>query len=71
MPRKRSLPSPDLRPNWRDPAMPVNRDYRMGDGLVKTVVDPDYEHRYRAHMMEAAPHPHWKDDPSYNWSKKK
>lgn len=57
--------------DWRDPDMPVLRDYRMGDGSRKTVVDPDYEHRYRDHMMHMAPHPnHW-EDPTYNMKRKK
>jgi hypothetical protein len=68
---KRQPPRPDTRPDWRDPNLPVIRDYRMGDGSRKTEVDPDYEHRYREHMMSAAPHPDYKRDPTYNLRRKK
>ena len=69
---KRKLP-PDTRPNWRDPAMPVIRNYRMGDGTTKTEVDPDYERRYREHLIASAPpqdFPHYKDDPTYHMKRK-
>lgn len=59
-----------MKPDWRDPNMPVIRPYRMRDGTVKTLVDPDYEHRYRAHMMSAAEQPDWRNDPTYNLRKK-
>lgn len=62
---------PDTRFNWRDPNMPVMRDYVMRDGSRKNVIDPDYEHRYREHMMNAAPHPNWRSDPTYNLRKRK
>lgn len=68
---KRQPPRPDLRPNWRDPAMPVMRDYKMSDGTIRTLVDPDYEARYRAHMMESAPHPHYTKDPTYYMRKER
>lgn len=57
---------PDTRPDWRDPNMPVLRDYKMIDGSKKEIVDPDYERRYRAHMIDAAPHENWRNDPTYN-----
>jgi hypothetical protein len=66
---KRRPPKPDLRPDWRDPAMPIMRDYKMANGERKTIVDADYEHRYREHMMNAAPHPDWRNDPTYNLRK--
>lgn len=69
MPKRRRPPPPDTRPNWRDPNLPCIRDYRMGNGERKIEIDPDYEHRYRAHMMEAAPHPSWRNDPTYNMKK--
>lgn len=67
---KRPHLRPDLRPNWRDLDMPVLRDYKMGDGTVRTVVDPTYEARYRAFMMESAPHPHYTKDPTYHLKRK-
>ena len=59
-------PKPDTRPDWHDPNMPVLRDYRMGDGSRKTVIDPDYERRYREMLMVATPHPDYRNDPTYN-----
>lgn len=64
MPRRRNIP--DLRLSWRDPQMPVLRDYTMGDGKKKEVVDQDYERRYREHLMETTKYLHYKDDPTYN-----
>lgn len=58
------------KPDWRDPNMPVIRNYRMADGSRKVEVDPDYEHRYRAHMMSAAEQPYYRDDPTYNLNRK-
>lgn len=60
---------PDKRLRWHDPAMPVLRDYRMGDGSTKTVVSPDYERRYREMLMETSAHPSYKLDPTYNLAK--
>ena len=51
--------------DWRDPAMPVLREYRMADGSIRREVDPEYERRYREHMMKAAEQPGWRDDPTY------
>lgn len=71
--RRRKLP-PDQRPDWRDPQMPVIRDYVMRDGTRKTTVDPDYEHRYREFLItlpdETGAHPHWRNDPTYNMRRK-
>ena len=67
----RRKPYIDLRPSWRDPQMPVLRKYKMGDGSVKTDIDPDYEHRYREMLMEHSPNPGWKQDPTYNMRKKR
>lgn len=69
-PRKRkNLPTKSL--DWRDPLMPVIRSYKMADGSVRTEVDPDYERRYREHLMEAAVQPKFRDDPTYNMRRKK
>lgn len=57
--------------DWRDTNMPVIRDYVMQDGTKKSIISPDYERRYREHMMNAAPQPNWKDDPTYNLRRKR
>lgn len=64
-------PRPDLRLSWRDPQMPVLRDYKMGDGSVKHIVDPDYEHRYREFMMHSSNAIDWRNDPTYNLKRKR
>lgn len=64
-------PLPDTRLNWRDPNMPVIRNYKMGDGSVKQTVDPDYEHSYREFMMVASNALPYKLDPTYNLRKKR
>jgi len=51
--------------------MPVIRKYTFANGTTKTEIDPDYERRYREHMMEAAPHPDYRRDPTYNMRRKK
>lgn len=61
---------PDNRLNWRDPSMPVIRDYLMADGSRRTVVDPTYERRYRAHLIESTDHPTYNNDPTYNLRRK-
>lgn len=59
-----TLPS---RPDWRDPNMPVLRNYLMSDGSRRTVIDPDYEHRYRAHLLSTTSNTlHWSADPTYH-----
>lgn len=62
---KRRLP-PDTRPDWRDPEMPVIRDYKMPDGTTKEYVTPEFENRYRAYFFPLIPVPTWKEDPTYN-----
>lgn len=59
------------KPSWRDPNMPVIRNYLMPDGSRKIEVNPEYERRYREHMMNAAAQPNWRDDPTYNLRKKR
>lgn len=68
MKRQRPEPKPY---DWRDISMPVLRNYRMGDGTTKIEVDPDYEHRYREHLMSAAPHPKWYQDETYELRRRK
>lgn len=62
---------PDLRLSWRDPAMPLLRDYSMPNGSKRKVVDPDYEHRYREMLMEYSDSPNWRNDPTYEMRRKK
>jgi hypothetical protein len=64
-------PRPDTRLNWRDPNLPVLRDYRMADGSRKTEVDPDYERRYREMLIETSIQPSWKSDPTYDLKKQR
>lgn len=67
---KRPKSIPDTRPHWSDPDLPCIRDYRMIDGSRKTEVDPDYERRYREHLMQISQHPSWKQDPTYHMKRK-
>jgi hypothetical protein len=63
---------PDTRPDWRDPAMPVCREYVMGDGSIRRLVDPAFEQSYRAHRLSLPqPIPDWRTDPTYNLRKPK
>lgn len=62
---------PDRRPRWNDPDLPCVRDYRMADGTRKQEVDPSYEQRYRAHMVQSSDTPSWRDDPTYNLRRRK
>lgn len=68
---KRRKPEPDTRLDWRNPAMPVCRDYRFGSGERKTVIDPDYERRYREMLMNTGAELEWYNDPTYNLRKSK
>lgn len=63
---KRIRPRTDI-PDWRDPNMPVCRHYTFGNGMVKTIVDPDFETSYRMHQMIVMDRQllSWKDDPTY------
>ncbi len=56
--------------NHHDPTMPVIRDYLMPNGTRRTLVDPDYEQRYRNHLMQSNPAPNWRNDPTYNLRRK-
>lgn len=71
MPTRRRSLSIDNRLSWRDPSMPVLRDYRMADGSRKTLVDPEYERGYREFLVETTPHPDWRKDPTYQMNKRK
>lgn len=52
--------------DWRDPNMPVIRNYRFANGTIRELVDPDYERRYREHIMASAAQPDYRSDPTYN-----
>lgn len=69
-PRQRRYRSPDGI-DWRDPNMPVLRDYRMVDGTIKTTVDADYERRYREMLMQYGPQPSYRSDNTYNPRRRK
>lgn len=62
---------PDHRLSWHDPAMPVLRDYKMGNGEVRNVIDPEYERRYREMLVQTSVEPSWKNDPTYDMRKKR
>jgi len=69
MRRRKPLP-PDTRPDWRDPNMPVCRNYTMRDGTKKLLADPDWEQEYRTWTLERTPAAqHWSNDPTYNLRK--
>ena len=65
MPRRpRQSPVPRL--DWRDPNMPVLREYRMPNGKLLPSIDPAYESRYREHLLNTSAQPLWTHDPTYN-----
>lgn len=65
--RRRHL---DNRLSHRDPAMPVLRDYKMANGEVRNVIDPEYERRYREMLVQTSIEPSWKQDPIYHMKRK-
>jgi hypothetical protein len=67
--RRRKHPPPLI--DYLNPSMPVIRDYTFADGRRVTEVDPEYERRYREHMMATSPHPGPRSDPTYKLRKKK
>lgn len=68
MPRRRKLP-PDTRPDWRDPAMPLCRNYTFANGRKVTEVPPEFEQEWRQICMQRNSMPEWRDDPTYNLRK--
>lgn len=64
-------PRSDHRLSWRDPLMPVLRSYRMADGTLRTLIDPEYERGYREFLMETTSHPSYKTDPTYDLKKQR
>lgn len=68
---RRRRQAPDTRPDWRDPAMPVIRRYKLSNGQMLTDVDPDYETRYREFLLTQNATPPWYRDPTYNLRRKK
>lgn len=53
------------------PSMTVIRRYRMPDGTIREIIDPEYERRYREHLLSTSANPTWRNDPTYNMRKKK
>lgn len=51
--------------DWRDPEMPVLCNYRMQDGSLRKEVEPEYERRYREHLLHGSVEDDWRDDPTY------
>jgi len=51
--------------------MPVSRKYLMPNGTKSTIVDAEYERRYREHLMKTAWAPEWHNDLTYNMRKKR
>lgn len=69
MKRRRKLP-PDTRLDWRDHDMPV---LRLNEQRQMIPVAPDWINNYYLAKI-ASPYytaPHYKNDPSYWWSRKK
>lgn len=64
-------PSPDRRPSWRDPNLPVQRNYLLRDGRQLTSVTPEFETEFRKFLMETTAQPSWKNDPTYDLRRKK
>ncbi len=62
---------PDQRPSCNDPNLPCIRRYTMADGTIRTEVDPDYERRYRAHLISIDTRPTYDRDPTYNMRRTK
>lgn len=60
----------DPRPSWNMKHLPCIRNYLMKDGNRLIEVDPDYESRYRAHLLSTAVQPDWRTDPTYNLNRK-
>lgn len=62
-----------MKPDWRDPSMSVQRDYKLRDGTKVESVTPEYEQGFRTYLLETNPGnlPSWRDDPTYNLKRKK
>ena len=55
MPRRRRLsPRTDI-PDWRDPQLPVTREYNLMNGKIMRDPDPEYERRFREMLMCRSP----------------
>lgn len=67
----RRMHKPDLRPSWKDPFLPCIRDYRFANGQRKIEVDPAYEQRYRAMLVQSSDNPDWRHDETYNARRRK
>lgn len=68
---------PDTRLDWRDPEMPVIRDYEVQDeglGIVvergtEVVTDLKLVQRLSRNNMADSQEPNWREDPSYRWAR--
>lgn len=62
----------DDRLDWRDKDMPVLRMamIRGEDSYRMHSIKPEYVHNWSANQVVNAREPHYKDDPSYWWSRK-
>lgn len=70
---KRKPSTPDLRPSWRDPDMPVFRNYKMANGSIIESVSPAYESGFRQFLIDTDPGrlPSYRTDPTYNLRRRK
>lgn len=58
--------------DWRDPEMPVVRDYIDDEGELKTeLVKPSVQVIVSKEDLRDLPMPRYKDDPSYFWGEGK
>ena len=51
--------------------MPVSRNYLFQDGTIMTSADPEWERRFREHLMKTLTDPEWRNDPTYNMRRKR
>lgn len=75
--RRRPPPKKPWRFDWRNPDMLVvtRMLYQDPMGFVQKgpteEVDPEYMQDAARDSMRHSPTPKWREDPSYNWSKRK
>lgn len=65
---KRLRPPPDLRPDWRDPAMPCLVSTKSS-GMTEWT--PERLQRVATAKLDLTSEPSWRDDPTYNLRKPK
>lgn len=69
MPRRQPYRSPDGA-DWRDPDMPLVRNYLFSNGTVLNTVDKEFEQAWRARCMEMNAASSWRNDPTYHSKRK-